>query len=568
MAMDGLMLRAVTNELSELFCGGRLQKSYQPRNEEIILHIYNKVNYRLLLNCNAQDYRAHITTHSGPNPAQAPLFCMLLRKHLDGGRIVSIEQPGLERCLHITFSSYDELGNLTEKKLICELMGKHSNIILTHAESGNIIDAVKRIPFGVSRVRQILPGFTYVAPPSEKRSILDLQSPPFQLEPLDANALVDQFEGISPLIARELMNRYSDFATLSVNLRKMIAENAYEPAITTTPQGKVYCGALRYHHISDQSVDYESMNACLDHFYFMLNNQRNIAALRQSLHRVVKKEADRQLRTMKKQQKEFSLADKAQNSRRKADLIKANLYQIEAGQEIVEVTDYYDPQLPTIKIELIPHLSPQANLKQLYKAYEKAVRTIADLEKRLMKTTAIYNYLDSVLTMIKTAGSVEDLMDIRQELIEEGYITEQPSKKKSKKVVPKKLPPRHFLSSDGYTIAVGRNNRQNDQLTLRLAAKTDLWFHTKDLPGAHVVIKDSGGKEVPDQTMEEAAMLAAYYSKARDSATVPVDYTRVKHVFKQRNSHPGQVHYTHQHTIYITPDESKLPQLQIEETLE
>ncbi|QOR36198.1 NFACT family protein [Clostridium sp. 'deep sea'] len=560
MAMDGLTLRAIVDELQTALVGGKVQKSQQPKKDEIILNIYNnKNNYKLLINSNAENYRINLTKHSYENPKQAPLFCMLLRKHIDSGKITKIEQPGLERVVKIFISSRDELGNPVEKVLICELMGKHSNLILANAETHKIIDAVKRVPFGVSRVRQILPGFSYTKPPTTKKSILndmvELSSSNF------ASSLVDSFTGISPLIARELAHRYNDYYEAIAFIKDIIAEKNYEPSITKSKLGKMWCGVLPYTHLASDFESYSNMNNAMDEFYYIKTTTKQFNSYKQDLLKVCNKSLSKNKRTLEKQLKDLKGAEKAEKYKHTADLIKANLYQIKGGLERVEVIDYFDPELKPIIIKLDPHKSPNKNLTSLYKKYEKAIRTKENLTSRVTKNRLEIDYLESIITLINTSLVLTDLEQIKLELIEEGYI-EPPKQKKGKK--PKKQEvkvsqPRQYLSADGFIIEVGRNNRQNDHLSLKKAHKEDIWFHTKDIPGSHVVIR-SKGAEVSENTLLLAANLAAFFSKAKSSANVPVDYTTVKRVFKQRGAHPGQVLYTHQRTLYVTPNEKLIPE--------
>ncbi len=559
MAIDGLSLKSVVSELQQTIIGGKLQKSYQPQKDEIILQIYNKKNYRLLINCNAENYRLHLTSHTSPNPLQAPLFCMLLRKHLDNGRIIKIEQPDLERVVKIYISSRDELGNPIEKVLIAELMGKHSNIILAHAANHKIIDAVKRVPYGVSSVRQILPGFSYQLPPTTKSSIFEheiIDLPDNDLE----TTLVKTFTGISPLMARELVFRKHTYPNIIRYVTEMVANCDYQPSITTSESGKQWCGVLPYTHLSAKYKQFASINEALDHYFMNKNMAKNLRNAKQGLTKIINKVLTKNKRTLSKQQKELSAAQKADRYKRNADLIKANLYQIKPNVDQVTVVDYYHPEMPRITIKLDPQLSPSKNLTTLYKKYEKALRAQENLEKRIDKNSKEITYLESLLALVDTSLQVSDVDQIKEELIEEGYY--QPPKSLKGRKNPKQNQeswPRRYISADNFIIEVGRNNRQNDHLTLKKADKEDCWLHAKDIPGAHVVIRNKGAK-LPDTTLLQAANLAAYFSKASKSANVPVDYTTVKRVFKQRGAHPGQVLYTHQKTIYVTPDASLLPE--------
>ena len=560
MAMDGLTLRAIVDELQTILVGGKVQKSQQPKKDEIILNIYNnKKNYKLLINSNAENYRINLTKHSYENPKQAPLFCMLLRKHINSGKITKIEQPDLERVVKIFISSRDELGNPVEKVLICELMGKHSNLILANAQTLKIIDAVKRVPFGVSSVRQILPGFSYTKPPTTKKSIINdvvlLNNSNF------SSSLVDAYIGVSPLIAKELAFRYSNYDEALTFIKNMINLKTYEPNITKSKQGKMWCGVLQYSHLASNFESFTSINSAMDEFYHIKNVTKQFNNYKQNLLKLCNKILSKNKRTLEKQLRDLKGAEKAKKHKQTADLIKANLYQIKEGLEKVEVIDYFDPELKSVTIKLDPHKSPNKNLTSLYKKYEKAIRTKENLTNRVTKNRLEIDYLESIITLINTSLVLTDLEQVKLELIEEGYI-EPPKQKKGKKPKNKEVnrsQPRQYLSDDGFLIEVGRNNRQNDHLSLKKAHKEDIWFHTKDIPGSHVVIR-SKGATVSESTLLLAANLAAFFSKAKCSANVPVDYTTVKRVFKQRGAHPGQVLYTHQRTLYVTPNEKLIPE--------
>jgi predicted ribosome quality control (RQC) complex YloA/Tae2 family protein len=551
MAVDGLSLYAIKEELKELLIGSRVQKSYQPSKEQLIINLYNKgENFKLLVNSNAEDYRVHITKESFDNPYKAPMFCMLLRKHIDGGRVIDIKQPGLERVMEIIIESRDELGNLTLKSLLVELMGKHSNIILLEESNKKIIDAVTRVPFGMSSVRQILPGLTYQAPPSDKIDIFD--DGKFKISDPQRD-FVSYYEGISPFIAKELLFRFNTFDKSLEELRKIVANKVFEPSITYVKH-KSYCGALKYTHLSNSFEEFGSINNAFDSFYKKKLEDKILNTKKISLLSVVRSEIKKVDKILYKQKKQYYDSLKADEYKQKADLIKANLYQIQEGEKEVTVIDYYDESMPEITIELNPNKSPQRNLKEFYKKYEKAIRTQKMLVKFIKKHESELDYLESISQSIELCDDIFALSEIEKELIDSKYIKEKSTKTSQNKPHESKSSEPRTFSKNGFTVEVGRNNKQNDYLTLRKANKEDIWLHTKDIPGSHVVIR-SNGLEVDDETLLYAANLAAFYSKANKSSNVPVDYTEVKNVFKQKGAHPGQVFYTDQKTIFITPKE-------------
>lgn len=550
MAVDGLSLYLVTNELKEKLINGRIQRSHQPGSKQVVLNIYNnKSNYKLLLNSNAENYRLHLTEQSFDNPFKAPMFCMLLRKHIDGGKIVDIKQAGLERIVEFIVENRDELGNLVKKSLIIELMGRHSNIILLNTNSRKMIDAITRVPYGMSRVRQVLPGMTYETPPSGKIDIFSNYEG--YINDLSKD-LVNIYEGISPLVARELSSKYeTEPLTQSVNyLRDAINNNLFEPSITYGNNGRLYSGALKYTHLGSKFEEFDSMNEALDEHYKLESELKEIRDVKNKLQSVVDNEIKKLRGTIKKQKKQYKDSLKANSYKRHADLIKTNLYQIEEGKKEVTVIDYYNDDMPEITIKLNHKKSPQRNLKEYYKKYEKAVRTQQMTKKHIAKNESELDYLESIAVNIESDDNLISLKEMENELIQSKYIQKQKLSKKTEDEP--KSEPRTF-SFDGFNIEVGRNNKQNDYLTLRKANKQDIWLHTKGIPGSHVVIRNNG-LEVSEDVLLKAANLAAYYSKGKKSSNVPVDYTLVKNVYKRRGSHPGQVFYTDQKTIYVTPN--------------
>jgi len=553
MAVDGLSLYVITKELKEKLLNGRIQKSYQPKDNQLIINVYNQNNYKLLVNSNAENYRLHLTEESYDNPYQAPMFCMLLRKHIDGGKILDIKQPGMERIVEIVIESRDDLGNKVSKSLIIELMGKYSNIILIHTGTRKIIDAITRVPFGMSSVRQILPGLTYEAPPSDKIDIFEEHDKEVENPARD---LVNIYEGISPLVAKELLYRFDTFDEGVKQLRKIISNKLFEPSITYDKRDRVLAGVLRYTHVGVSYEDFDKMNEAIDKQYNLKVYNKKVNTLKNSLLNVVKSEIKKLKSTLDKQKKKYKESLKAEEYKRQADLIKSNLYQIEEGIEKVTVIDYYNEDMPEITIELNPNKTPQRNLKEYYKKYEKALRTQKMTKKYIKKNENELLYLETILNDIESFDELDNLLEIKEELLENEYIKKEENTSKNKQTKTShsssKSEPRSFMV-DGFKIEVGKNNKQNDYLTLRKANKDDIWMHTKNIPGSHVVIRNNG-LEVSEDVLLKAANLAAYYSKAKNSSNVPVDYTYIKNVYKQKGSNPGQVFYTDQKTIYITPE--------------
>ena len=574
MALDAVAVKALVAEL-QCLVGGRVDKVHQPERDEISIGVRTyDVSYKLLISASPAHPRIHLTSHSKSNPKTAPLFCMLLRKHLASGRITAITQVGFERIVKIAVESYDELGDYTEKSLYVEIMGRHSNIILVNNE-GRIIDSIKRIDESMSSVREILPGGLYELPPVQsKTALLDWETEK-DIEFLGTQkadkAIISQIAGISPLTAREMV--YSVFGTTDVlsdavntnryamlkleisKLKSRTENNEFEPCmIEDTQTGKLVefsAIPVEQYETLARVVKYESMSELVDEFYYKRDVAERMRQKTADLVKLLNNHAERIAKKMSILRATLSDAEKMDTYREYADLITANIYRIQEGHKSVEVENYFDENMGTVKITLDPSLSPSQNAQKYYKKYNKSKTALKEAQKQLEQSAEELEYIQSTLAMVETADRLEDVSAIRRELAEQGYIKKSTNAQRKQKAEQSK--PMHFVSSDGFDIYVGRNNTQNDYLTLKLANSSDLWFHTKDIHGSHAVIKLGLDKDVPKQTILEAAALAAYYSKARESSQVPVDYTTVKNVKKPNGAKPGMVIYEHYNTVYITP---------------
>ena len=579
MALDAVAIRAVVNEL-QVIVGGRVDKVHQPENDEIAIAIrtYDE-SYKLLISASPSHPRIHFTDHAKKNPKTAPLFCMLLRKHLASGRIKSVEQVGFERIVKIVIESYDELGDYTEKSLYIEIMGRHSNIILVNAE-GRVIDSVKRVDMSVSTVRQILPGGVYELPPKqEKTTLLDFETEntlEFSGTQKVEKSIMSQLSGISPLTAREIV--YEVFGTTDVlsdavntnrlamlklrikDLRDRVINNNFSPCmIEDTQTGRLIEFSsipIKQYETLGTVKEYSSMSELLDEFYYKKDVNERMRQKTADLIKLLNNHRERIAKKMGILKATLSDAEKMETYRQYGDLITANIYQIQEGEKSVEVENYFDENMGTVKINLDPSLSPSQNAQKYYKKYNKSKTAVVEAQKQLKNSQRELEYIESTLAMVETADRIEDISAIRKELAEEGYIKKSTNAQKKLKAENSK--PMHFVSSDGFDIYVGRNNTQNDYLTLKLANSSDLWFHTKDIHGSHTVIKLGLDKDVPKTTILEAAALAAYYSKARESSQVPVDYTQIKNVKKPNGAKPGMVIYEHYNTVYIKPNQGLL----------
>jgi len=576
MALDGIAVSCLVHELSAALCNGRIDKIYQPEPDEIILSVRgHKGNHKLLLTANASHPRLHLTAKQKHNPMQPPLFCMVMRKHLSGGKIISIAQPDFERVVHIQIESLNEMGDLSAKTLTIEIMGKHSNIILTD-ENSRIVDSVKRVSYERSSVREVLPGRTYVAAPSQnKMNPLTLSRPAF----LDAiarnkaikaqNAIYQSYTGISPAAAAEILYRanvaatgfagelseaeqtavYDAFAALMNDMQ--IARFTRE--IVFDAQGKPIEFApfalSMYETYNKKSFD--TLSALIEFFYGERDTTSRMSQKSQDLRKLVQLNIERCVKKEDVFAKTIREIEGRDKWRLYGDLLSACLYQIKPGAESVTTANFYDENAAEITIPLQTNRTPSENMQAYFKRYNKEKRTYEALQPQIASNRDELHYLESVLSAIQSCTEETDVDDIREELTDQGFLRRRKVGKGKQK--PNKSKPLRFVSSDGWEIFVGKNNKQNDDLTLRFADSDDLWLHAKDIPGSHVIIR-TNQQTPPDQTITEAANLAAYYSKARASSLIPVDYTSRRHVKKPSGAKPGMVIYDTNRTAYITPD--------------
>ncbi len=574
MPFDAVFLAAVTEELRQAV-GTRVDKINQPSRETVLLQLRGPAgSWKLLLDANTGHPRLHFTAESFENPAAPPMFCMLLRKHLSGGRLLELRQPPMERVVELVFACTDELGDPVEKRLVLELMGRNSNLVLVGGD-GRILDCLRRVDFEMSEQRQVLPGLYYELPPGQGKQIPQ-QTPPALVEsqllraqgPLD-QWLLDHFSGLSPLICRELSHRLTGSAStelgqLDLDEKQVLAERLsaqfetldgpYAPVLLRRegkPRDFSYTSIGQYgdYMVSETC---ESFSALLDSFYTDRDRAERMRARTAALHKQIGNLCARTARKLEHQRKELEATYDREQLRQMGDLVTANLHSIQRGQTLLETENFYDPELATIRIPLSPTLSPQKNAAKYYKDYAKAKTAEAVLTEQITRGETELEYLSSVLDELSRAETERDVGEIRQELTEGGYLRAQ-RQKSGKAPKAARLRPRRFRSSEGFDIYVGRNNRQNDQLTLKDAMKRDLWFHTQKIHGSHVIIDCSMG-EPGEDTLREAAQLAAQFSQAATGQNVPVDYTAVRNVKKPVGAKPGMVIYDHYNTLYVTPD--------------
>jgi predicted ribosome quality control (RQC) complex YloA/Tae2 family protein len=583
LALDGIVIHALVHEL-QAFVGGRIVKVHQPSDHDIVMQLRAQGrNERLLLSANPTYPRLHVTDRTFVNPPEAPMFCMLLRKHCEGAIIEAVEQIGLERIVHIRVKQRDELGDVSDKTIVLEMMGRHSNLILIDPATGVILDGIHHVTPAISSYRIVMPGTPYIAPPEQgKTNPLELTPSRFALlwsspggsgeaDEAPEARLVRLFSGISPLMAKETVHRAQTAAGSAADgaaadavwtafsaLLRDVREHRYEPNIVREPRsGRMAFSVVRLTHLQGESTSYATVSACLEAFYGEKAERDTIKQKTGDLHKFLVNERNKNVKKFEKLEATLEEGKDADKFRILGELLNAHLHLIAKGDTEVEVVNYYDEEQRPIRIALDPLLTPSENAQRYFKKYTKMKNSVAAVEQQMAETKEEIRYLDTLLQQLGTA-SLGDIEEIRDELIEQGYLKERGRKQRGRKKKPDKPSLTRFRSSEGIDIYVGKNNTQNEYLTNRLAQPSDTWLHTKDIPGSHVVIRSS---EFGEPTLHEAALLAAYFSQARDSSRVPVDYTLIRHVHKPNGSKPGFVIYERQKTLFVTPDEQRIRQL-------
>lgn len=570
MSMDGLSLYSAMNELNKRLAGGKIDKIQQTDKEELLLMVRSLgQTYRLLINASAADNRVQLTELKKQAPSEAPMFCMLLRKRIAGGKIVRFEQERLDRVLKISIETYNDLGDLSEFALYCELMGKHSNIILVN-EKGVIVDAIKHVGLGMSSVRFVMPGLEYSAPPAQdkqdpsKASAGDFSMAMCMVGMGIAKALSNAFFGLSPAVAAQLVARYTDkteCTQLSEAEREELAERL-TAFYADMAQGKEKASAVLNalgeteavypFAISGSGIKlYDSIGEALDSLY--INSDRREWAKRHgaSARKVLQNNIERCEKKLALYADALNSEEQMEKCRLYGELLTANLHSLKSGTDTAAVDNYYADPVERIAIPLDRQLTPGENAQRYYKKYQKlkAARDMAIVQRE--QTLSELDYLEGQLDNLTKCTAENELSELIEELKDQGYIKRDKGGRKKMKLAASK--PMHFVSSTGADIYVGKNNRQNDELTLRFASPNDIWMHTKNIPGSHVIVK--GANEQDTAAMTEAALLAAYYSRARGSENVAVDYTPRKYVKKPAGAKPGMVIYTTNKTAYVTPSE-------------
>ena len=566
MAFDAFFLRAVLGEIREKTEQARVEKIHQPSRDTVILLLKTQEGrQKLMFVASPTAPRLHLTTASPENPAEPPMFCMLLRKHLSGARLREISQPDMERCATFTFDCIDEMGDPTQKKLVAELMGRTCNLYLLGAD-GRIIDCLRRIGLDETIKRPALPGMFYQAPePINKENPATLESYVNLMESagadLLADRLMDTLGGLSPLVCREaaLFAAGSTDARVDAMDRRAVAEKlllffrehishpkpCFYATADGTPKQFAFCPIRQYGEYKEA----ESFTQLLDNYYIVRDRRDAMRQKGQAVRKTVTNLCQRLQRKLAIQEKELMATYDRERLRQLGDILTANIHRIQKGQTSVTVEDFYDENMTEIQVSISPILSPQQNAAKFYKDYARMKNAEKELTRQIELGEQELHYLKSVLEELDRAETEAELEEIRQELQSGGYIRADSGKRKMKQG---KLPPLRFESTDGYPIYVGRNNRQNEELTFKLARKDDIWLHAQKVHGSHVIIS-CGGTNPPDDTITQAAQLAAYYAETKGGQNLPVDVTPVKQVKKIPSGKPGMVIYHTYRTVYVNP---------------
>lgn len=564
MSFDGIFTHLMVHELSEQLIGGKISKIHQPYPNELVLVIRSKgKNHKLLLSAHPSYARIQLTNMAYQNPDTPPNFVMLLRKHLDGAILQTIEQIENDRVIHFTFSHRDELGDLEALVLVVELMGRHSTILLLNQANHKILEAIKHIGPSQNTYRSILPGSTYTAPPEQNslNPFTATQEAVFkqlsQLTELKPKALQQAFQGFGSDTAKELTEQLRKQPNDKLKVWQQFFAKMQQPQpVMIVTEKKEFFTPFLFESILEkeaQIVVYPTLSALLDGFYQDKAERDRVKQQGNELIKRLFNEIKRNEAKLEKRQATLLEADQAEILRQKGELLTTYLHQVPRGEKSVTLENYYEENQPVV-IELNPALTPNQNAQKYFQRYQKLRNARKLLDEQIAETTAEINYLHSVLAQVEIATPM-DLDLIKEELMSEGYL-KRPTTKQRRNT--KKSQPEVFYASDGTEILVGRNNLQNDQLTLKTARKTDYWLHTKDIPGSHVIIKTAHPSE---ETILEAAEIAAYYSKYRHSARVPVDLVQVKYIRKPNGSKPGYVIYENQTTYFVTPEEERIQRL-------
>lgn len=576
MALDGIFIHSIVEELKNYLLNGRVDKINQPEKDEIILSIKNeRKTYKLLISASSVFPKIHLTKISKQNPMQPPLFCMVLRKHLNTGKIIDIRQLDTDRVLFIDFESSDELGFNSIYTLVVEIMGRHSNVSLIRQRDNIIMDSIKHITPEINSVRSLYPGIKYIYPPdSTKLNPFECTFENFKSYILKNNIKLDKnffskiFTGVSTQFSNEIIHRFNntekDFSNENLNFIYEFSKEVFNKIknndfyfASYSIDGAVkdfYCEKLSYLNDYDEKA-YSSPSELIEEFYLEKDKVDRLNNRSSDLQKLINVNLERCYKKVNILKNNLEDCENRDTYRIYGEILTSNIYSLKKGDTSAKLQNYYSEDLEYIDIKLNENKTPTENIQYYFKKYNKLKKTEEAAKLQISMTKEEIDYLQSVFTNIKNAEDYESIEEIKRELMETGYIKFK--KASSKKIKTSK--PMKFISSDGIEIYVGKNNFQNDYLTLKFADKRDIWMHTKNIPGSHVIIKNYGN--LPDKTLEEGALLAAFYSKAKDSTKVPVDYTEIRNVHKPSGSKPGMVIYYTNKTVYVDPQKPKLEQV-------
>ena len=578
MAFDGVTIANIVSDLSELLTGGRINKIAQPEKDELLLTIKNnRESFRLFISASASLPLIYLTDHNRKSPMTAPNFCMLLRKHIGSGRIISVTQPSLERVVRFEFEHLNELGDVCKKYLIVEIMGKHSNIIFAN-EDDMIIDSIKHVPAHMSSIREVLPGRPYfVTQTQDKLDPLTIDETAFSetilAKPLSiTKSLYTSLTGISPLFAEEICYRASiDGGDATSSLSTVAKSHLYHTFTRAISDIKLKCFTPNIIYQNNEPIEFSSLtlsmyedltckpfdniSSLLESYYAEKNVITRIRQKSVDLRKIVTTALERNIKKHQLQERQMKDTEKKEKYRIYGELINTYGYDVKPGDKHLEALNYYNNE--TVRIPLDPTLTPLENAQKHFERYNKFKRTADALSVHLVDTKSEIEHLESIKTSLDMAFTESDLAQIKEELIQYGYMKRKNTGGKNAKIVSSPL---HYLSSDGYHMYVGKNNFQNEEVTFKFATGEDWWFHAKEIPGSHVIVK-TNKDELPDKTFEEAAALAAYYSKARKSPKVEVDYTLKRNIKKPNGGVLGLVIYHQNYSILVAPDISNLEML-------
>ncbi len=567
MSFDGITTKALVNEMQRLV-GARINRVNQPENLDLVLTIHKDTTERLLISAGNNAPRFHLIEEAPKNPSSPPNFCMLLRKHIQGGIIKSISQHTLDRVVRFDISSYDEMGYPCIKTLVIEIMGRHSNIILL--DDDTVLDSIKRVTLDMSRIRQILPGTKYMTIDDGKINLLTTDALPsetfdFEKSTLAYKSFYLNYTGLSPLISKEIMYRAGldvdtrlnilkadDLRLLDssfITFRNKIRENEFKPYLINsfTSEKPIGFYPLEILHLGGSIESYNTMSEVLDIYYSYTDTSDRLEQITSNLLKSVNNRIKRLRNKYIEQKNELDTAKQREILKVYADLISANIHNIQRGSNSIELNNFYSETMETINIPLDIKLSPVQNAQYYYKKYSKLKKTEEVLTGEIPKLINEISYLEQVKLTLSSASEIEEIDEIREELVQGGYIKTKKSKKKQKN---KKSKPLSFTTSDGFEVLVGKNNSQNDELTLKTAQKSDIFLHAQKVPGAHVILR-TNNKELPETSLYEAAYLAAKYSSLKEENQVMIDYTQKKNVYKAKGAKPGMVYYNNFESVLI-----------------